>query len=177
MTPSKIEAGASFPDIRLPGLTGDLVDLSAPLNGCDWKLVVIYRGRHCPMCTKYLNALEHQIAPLRAIGVDTVAASADSQDQLLEHKTRLAVNFPLCHGLSIDHMRALGVYISSPRSAKETDHPFSEPGLFVVNAEGRVQVVDISNNPFARPDLQTLVNGLTWIRDPENDYPIRGTYR
>jgi hypothetical protein len=42
----------------------------------------------------------------------------------------------------------------------------------VINAEGLLQVVDISNAPFARPDLAGLAKGLKFIRD--NDYPIRG---
>ncbi len=65
---------------------------------------------------------------------------------------------------------------SIPRSAKETDHNFAEPGLLVINSDGEVQVVDLSNNPFARPDLEVLVSGLEWIRKPENNYPIRGTF-
>ena len=65
---------------------------------------------------------------------------------------------------------------SAPRSEQETDHNFAEPGLFVINADGQVQVVDQSNNPFARPDLEVLVSGLEWIRKPENNYPIRGTF-
>lgn len=73
-------------------------------------------------------------------------------------------------------MQELGLYISVPRSEKETDHPFAEPGLFVVNDKNEVQVVDISNASFARPELETLVSGLRFIRDPENNYPIRGTY-
>jgi len=73
-------------------------------------------------------------------------------------------------------MQELGLYISNPRSPQETDHPFSKPGLFVVNAEGNVQVLDISNGPFARPELETLISGLGFIRSPSNNYPIRGTY-
>ncbi len=37
--------------------------------------------------------------------------------------------------------------------------------------------VDISNNPFVRPELSALVNGLRWIRNPDNNYPIRGMHR
>ena len=73
-------------------------------------------------------------------------------------------------------MKTLGLYISHPRSARETDRPFAEPGLFVINGDGKVQVTDISNAPFARPDLESLVGGLKFIRDPANQYPIRGTY-
>jgi hypothetical protein len=60
---------------------------------------------------------------------------------------------------------------------QETDHDFLEPGLFVINSEGRLQVVDIANKPFAHPDLETFVSGLVWIREPENNDPVRGTYR
>ena len=72
-------------------------------------------------------------------------------------------------------MRALGLYISDPRSAQETDRPFPEPGVFVINAEGNIQILDISNAPFARPDLESLANGIKFIR--ANDYPVRGTHR
>ena len=72
-------------------------------------------------------------------------------------------------------MKELELYISVPRSEQETDHNFAETGLFVINEEDTVQVVDIANNPFVRPDLEALVNGLSWIRNPENNYPIRGT--
>ncbi len=43
----------------------------------------------------------------------------------------------------------------------------------MTNPEGRLQVVDISNAPFARPDLETLANGLAFVQ--QKDYPIRGT--
>ena len=108
--------------------------------------------------------------------MDFVAVSGDSADQLKAHLDKLEVSFPFLYGLSIDQMNALGLYISHPRSEQETDHPFPEPGLFVINEKGQVQVVDISNNPFVRPALSQLVSGLSWIKNPENNYPIRGTY-
>ena len=33
-------------------------------------------------------------------------------------------------------MLALGLYVSEPRSEEETDRPFAEPGVFVINADG-----------------------------------------
>ena len=70
-------------------------------------------------------------------------------------------------------MRRLGLYISTPRSEQETDRPFPEPGLFLVNPEGRVQIVDISNAPWARPDLNYILGGIKVIH--ERNYPVRGT--
>lgn len=176
MTTTKIEAGSEFPGITAANLDGEPVDLGARTGDKDWKMVVVYRGKHCPLCTKYLNKLEGYTQQLRDINVDLVAVSADSKAQLEKHKEKLDVSFPLLYGLTVEQMQQLGVYISHPRSPKETDHPFAEPGLFVVNEEGRVQVVDLSNNPFVRPALDQLVSGLAWIRNPENNYPIRGTF-
>lgn len=176
MTVTKLEAGSTFPAITAHSLDGGTVDLRDVSGDADWKMVVVYRGKHCPLCTRYLNLLEGFKDPLRDIKVDLVAVSADSKEQLEAHREKLEVSFPLLYGLTIEQMQALGVYISHPRSPKETDHPFAEPGLFVINAEGQVQVVDISNNPFVRPELDKLVSGLEWIRNPENNYPIRGTY-
>ncbi|MFD2029883.1 hypothetical protein ACFSKM_05400 [Ancylobacter dichloromethanicus] len=70
-------------------------------------------------------------------------------------------------------MRGLGLYISEPRSPEETDRPFPEPGLFIINPEGRLQIVDISNAPFARPELHGVLNGLKFVQ--QKNYPIRGT--
>lgn len=176
MKNTKIVAGAEFPGLEAHSLDGSSVDLRATSGSADWKMVVVYRGKHCPLCTKYLNKLEGFREQLQTLGVDLVAVSADSRAQLEAHREKLDVNFPLLYGLTVEQMQQLGVYISHPRSPQETDHPFAEPGLFVINDQGLVQVVDLSNNPFVRPELGQLVSGLAWIRDPENNYPIRGTY-
>lgn len=175
MSVFKLQAGDRFPALPATAADGSTRDLARPTGDADWMLVVVYRGRHCPMCTRYLRQLAPLIADFAAVGVDVAAVSADRADQLARHREKLGVDLPLYHGLTLEQMQALGLYISNPRSPKETDHPFAEPGLFVINGEGTLQVVDLSNNPFVRPDLDVLLSGLRWIRDPKNDYPIRGT--
>ena len=177
MTTKKLHAGDKFQSLTVNDEHDASVDISKPTGEADWQMVVVYRGRHCPLCTKFLNGLTSFRQRLLDIGIDIAAVSADSKAQLREHKSRLDVNFPLFYGLTLERMEDLGLYISIPRSEKETDHNFAEPGLFVINTDGELQVVDISNNPFARPDLEVFVSGLEWIRAPENNYPIRGTYQ
>ncbi len=177
MKTDKLHAGAEFQTLTAHDTNDELVDISKPTGDADWQMVVVYRGRHCPLCTKFLNSLAGYRQRLLDIGIDIAAVSADSKEQLEDHLTRLDVNFPLFYGLTLEQMRDLGLYISIPRSEKETDHNFAEPGLFVINTDGKLQVVDISNNPFSRPDLEVFVSGLEWIRAPENNYPIRGTYQ
>ncbi|WLP93399.1 peroxiredoxin-like family protein [Psychrobacter sp. M13] len=171
----KPQAGSKFPDIEVTMLNGDTKSLGKPENGHDWKLVVVYRGQHCPICTKYLNQLETVKKSFYDTGVDIIAVSADSKEQLESHlEEKIDINFPIAYGLSVEQMNTLGLYISDPRSEKETDHPFAEPGVFVINAKGEIHIIDISNAPFARPELESLASGLSFIR--ENDYPIRGTH-
>ena len=60
MSNNKITAGAAFPALPVNGLDDSVVDISKAMNDNDWHMVVVYRGRHCPMCTKYLNNLIEQ---------------------------------------------------------------------------------------------------------------------
>ncbi|PSW21309.1 AhpC/TSA family protein [Photobacterium sanctipauli] len=172
---NKLKAGDAFPAMDATLLDGSKVTLGKPAGGATWQAVFVYRGKHCPLCTKYLNELESYKQAFADAGVDILAVSGDSEEQLIAHLTQLEISFPIAYGLTEEQMKTLGVYISLPRSAQETDHNFAEPGLFVVNEQGNLHVVDISNNPFVRPELGALSRGLAWIRNPDNNYPIRGT--
>jgi len=176
MTNKKFTAGDDFPTISLPQVGGGELTLGQPLNGHDWQMVVVYRGKHCPLCTRYLSQLDDLKDRFFETGVDVVAVSADGETKATAHVSDMGLNFPVAYNLSIEQMKMLGLYISHPRSPTETDKPFAEPGVYVVNDKGQVQVTDISNAPFARPELEHFAAGLGFIRDPKNDYPIRGTY-
>ncbi len=176
MSSGKFKAGDEFPKFTLPKVGGAELTLGQPLNGHDWQMVVVYRGKHCPLCTKYLTQLDELKHKFYDVGVDIVAVSADGETKASAHVNDMSLSFPVAYDLSIEQMQALGVYISHPRSPEETDKPFAEPGIFVVNDRGQVQVTDISNAPFARPELEPFAWGLGFIRDPANSYPIRGTF-
>ncbi|WP_413283076.1 redoxin domain-containing protein [Vibrio sp. MA40-2] len=173
-TSPKLVAGDSFPIIKADLLDGSSIQLGAAQGEATWQMVIVYRGVHCPLCTRYLNILEEFKVQLSEIGVDIVAISADSKQQLQTHSEQLDVTYPVAYGLTEDQMKQLGLYISMPRSEKETDHNFAEPGLFIVNEQGNVQAVDISNTPFLRPEISVVLRGLTFVRN-QDDYPIRGT--
>jgi peroxiredoxin len=136
-------------------------------------MLVVYRGKHCPLCKKYLETLDGLYDELKSAGVTVAAVSADTREKAEADVAAEGWRFPVGYGLTTAQMRTLGLYISEPRSAQETDRPFAEPGLFVVNPEGRVQIVDISNAPFSRPDLAAILSGIKLIK--ERSYPIRGT--
>jgi peroxiredoxin len=163
-------AGDRFPDLRFDTVAHGRVEFGA-LQG--WRLLVVYRGRHCPLCKAYLKTLDGLLDAYAAAGVSVHAISADPKERAEAEAEAEGWRFPVGHDLSIDDMHRLGIYISEPRSPEETDRPFAEPGLFVVNPEGTLQVVDISNAPFARPDLASLLKGLQFVQ--AKHYPVRGT--
>jgi len=167
---TKIAAGAPFPDIRVARLGGGTI---APAAMEGWRLLVVYRGKHCPLCKPYLTTLDGLLGTFAEIGVQVMAISADPEEKASADFAEFGWRFPLGYGLTVAQMQELGLYVSTPRSAQETDRPFAEPGLFLINPEGGVQIVDISNAPFSRPDLAAIARGAKRIQ--EMNYPIRGT--
>lgn len=170
-----LTAGSIFPKQEVAKLGGGTVNLGAPEGGHDWQLVVVYRGLHCPICKTYLATLDGLVSDFNELGVDVVAVSGDPEDKAQAMADEKELSLKLGYGLSVAQMQALGLYVSDPRSPQETDRPFAEPGLFVINDKGEIQILDISNAPFARPDPESIKNGIKFIR--ANDYPIRGTHK
>ncbi|MDY6889548.1 MAG: redoxin family protein, partial [Pseudomonadota bacterium] len=80
----KLIAGNSFPTVTAHLLDGTTADLSKPHGGAEWQMLVVYRGKHCPLCMRYLNLLEAQLPALKALGVSVCAVSADTRAQLTQ---------------------------------------------------------------------------------------------
>jgi len=163
-------AGSNFPPVAVPRLGGGEI---APATMSGWRLVIVYRGRHCPLCKPYLGTLDGLVDEFAAAGIAVVAISADPEAKAEADRSEFGWRFPIGYGLTVEQARDLGLYISEPRSPQETDRPFAEPGLFLINPQGQIQIVDISNAPFARPDLAAIARGAKRIQ--EVNYPIRGT--
>lgn len=166
-------AGAELPPLAWPLVGGGSYELTP--TGRGWHLVVVYRGKHCPLCKKYLATLNQMLDEFESSDIKVAVVSADPRDKAESEAAEEHWRFPVAYDMTVPQMRDLGLYISEPRSAQETDRPFAEPALFAINPEGKLQVVDVSNAPFARPDLGSLLIGLKFIQ--EKNYPIRGTMK
>jgi hypothetical protein len=72
-------------------------------------------------------------------------------------------------------MRELGLYVSTP-AVGEGNRPALPRTRPVPRStpDGDLHMVDISNAPFLRPDLEKLPSRIAYVL--ENDYPIRGTH-
>lgn len=170
MSHPKPNVGAPLGTFEFSTTTGDKVQIGQAKDR--WSMLFVYRGRHCPRCKRYLNKLSAALPAWREM-MDIVVVSADSKEKAIADKEEFGWDFDLCYGLSEPDMRALGLYVSDPLSEAETDQRFAEPGAFGITPSGDLMLVDISNGPAARPDLEELLDGM--IFNIDNNRPVRGT--
>lgn len=166
----KPDAGAALPGFSATRLDGTPLTFEGS-NG-QWFLLVVYRGKHCGRCKKYLNKLESMQGDWREAGFDILAVSGDSIEKANSDKEEFGWTFDMACELSEADMRNLGLYVSDPLSPDETDRRFAEPGVFCIRPDNTVQIAAISNGPSARPDLEELLDGM--IFTIENSKPARG---
>lgn len=140
----------------------------------NFMMLVFYRGKHCPICKKYLTELGGKLDKFTDKGINVFAISMDSPERAaVSHEEWDTHDLPLAHSLSEDKAREYGLYISEKREGSEEPDVFSEPGLFVVKPDGTLHFAVVQSAPFTRPDLDDLLEGLMFTI--EKDYPTRGT--
>ena len=142
-------------------------------------LICFYRGLHCPICATYLKELERLTPAFAERGVSTIAISSDGEDrarQMAEKIGASALRFG--YGLDLAKAREWGLYISTSRGKTsigiEEPALFSEPGVFLVKADGTIYYLSVQSMPFVRPNFAELVAALDFTI--KNDYPARGEY-
>ena len=168
---TKPEAGGLLPQMSFDKLGGGKLEIGGTRER--HTLFMVYRGKHCGRCKKYLNALQARVADWDAAGFDVVVVSADTESKAQQDVAEFGWKFDIGYGLSEDQMKKLGVYISDPLSPDETDRRFAEPAVFCARPDGVIQLVCLSNGPAARPDLDELLDGMKF--NIEHKRPARGT--
>ena len=165
--------GQTVPDLDLPLTIDARFELSKQQPEA-FTMLVFYRGKHCPICKKYLTELSGKLDQFTDKGINVFAVSMDSPERAaVSHEEWDTGDVPLAHSLSEDKAREWGLYISEKRDGSEEPDMFSEPGLFLVKPDGTLHFAVVQNAPFTRPDLDDLLSGLSFTL--ENDYPTRGT--
>lgn len=168
---TKLTPDAPVPALSLPLLGGGTFTLNenAPEN---FTMVIFYRGLHCPVCKSYLETLNGLVNDYRTAGFDLVAASMNDADTAAKTRQEWDIaNVPVAYGLTEAQAREWGLYVSKAIKDAEADI-FCEPGLFWVRPDGRLYLADVSNMPWARPDLAFLLSKVPFA--VEKGYPARG---
>ncbi len=58
---------------------GGKIELGAPTG--KWQMIVVYRGKHCPVSKNYLASLQQIIYELDELGVEVIAVSGDGRER------------------------------------------------------------------------------------------------
>ena len=166
-----------MPDTPAPALSVPLVGggtwTLADQTPDSFTMIVVYRGFHCPVCKGYMGKLNSLMSQAREYGLNVVAVSMDGQERAQAAKADWGLtDVPVAYGLTKDDVKNWGLYLSTAIKDAENAQ-FAEPGLFWVRPDGRLYLIDISNMPFSRPDLEILLPKAKMAKD--NNYPARGT--
>jgi len=166
------------PNLSLPLLGGGEFNLTN-YAGKRGTVVTFYRGLHCPACATYLKELERLTPEFAKRGVKTIAISSDGEERTQAMADKIGADtLKFAHSLPLQEARDWGLYISTSRgkSSIGIDEPtlFSEPGLFLVNADQTLYYLSVQTMPFVRPHFSELLAALDFAID--KSYPARGEY-
>ena len=131
------------------------------------------QSTNCQLAKPFLARLTEMTADFAGRNIEVVAISADRHDRAEADVKEFGWPFEVGYGLTLDTMHAMGLYVSEPRYALETDGPYAEPAMFALSPRGTAEVINISNAPFSLPDLAGLLSGITFIQN--RDYAPGGT--
>ncbi len=164
------------PELKIDTLESGLWDLhqQSPKN---FTFLIFYRGYHCPLCHKELKALDKKLEEFEARGVNVLALSCDSKERAEAIKKENDLkNITIGYGLGIKSLVEWALYVSSGRGktsagVEEPDY-FCEPAHILVRPNGNLYSIHLQSTPFARPDLDEVLDTLDFIED--KGYPERG---
>ena len=164
------------PALELPlvgGGTWSLAD-QKPEN---FTMVVVYRGLHCPICSRYLGDLNRKAEKFVELGVNIIVVSSDDEERGTKAKEEWELdNLDVAYGLSLEKGREWGLFISTTNGKTsigiEEPAMFTEPGLFLVRPDGTLYFSSVQTMPFVRPSFAEVLAALKTVL--ERDYPARG---
>ncbi|QUS37031.1 redoxin domain-containing protein [Falsirhodobacter algicola] len=168
---------APMPDSAAPAIDartadGAAFELPVAPEG-SLSLVFFYRGIHCPKCKDQIEELARREEELRAAGLIVSAVSMDDDERFARQQKEWDLGaLKIGHAQTEESARAWGLYISDKAKDAEPTR-FAEPAIYVLKPDNRIYALFVQNTPFARPQIDDLIQGLGFVM--KNDYPVRGT--
>jgi peroxiredoxin len=140
-------------------------------NAHPWRMIVVYRGLHCPVCEAQLKELSGMLCDFIDAGVTVVSASADSHERARKAYDEWGLDkLPVAHDVPEDLAERFGLYVSKGISDEEPER-FFEPATLLFRGS-TFHAAWVQSLPFVRPGLSDILSSIRWIG--ENEYPARG---
>ena len=168
---SKLLPGEPAPELSVETVAGERFILSERTPP-RFTMVVIYRGLHCPVCKTYLSELSGKLDQFAESGTEVIAISGDVANRAAEaHSEWDLGDLEVGFGFDTSAMADWGLFVSSAIKEEEADR-FAEPGLFLIDPDGKLFYAAVNSMPFGRPHFDEMLDALGFIE--KNDYPPRG---
>jgi len=136
-----------------------------------WRLLVVYRGLHCPKCKEQLTELSGMLGDFTDAGVTVVSASMETHERSQKAYDEWRLDrLPVAYGLTESFAERFGLYVSESIKEDEPER-FLEPAILLFRGT-QLHAAWIQTLPFARPALGDILSLIKWLA--QNDYPARG---
>lgn len=158
--------------IKLDLIIGTRWDLDKQDEAKPWRLIVVYRGLHCPLCKQQLTELSERLRDFVDAGCVLVAATMEEKPRADKaHADWGLGDLPVAYALNDTLVRDLGVFVSE---AVNDDEPtrFAEPAMLLFK-HTTLHAAWIQSVPLARPAVDDVLGAISFM--DEKDYPPRGT--
>lgn len=156
-----INMGQPVPHLDLPLTGGGRFILGDPAPET-FTVLVFYRGLHCRRCPGHLQAYQALLGYFDNEGARVIAVSSDDQARAEQSVADWGLDqLSVAYGFPTESAADWGLYVSPGKKA-EDPALFTEPALFVIDREGRLDSAVINTGPRLRaapPDV------LIHIRD------------
>lgn len=154
-----IEVGKPLPSFTLNALDGSLVDSNAFVGRVS--LLLFYRGNWCPLCMAQIREVADRYRDLERRGVEVIMVSPQSQAHTRELAQRFDVpmrflvdaNGAAARALGIDAPGGLPLGLQAMGYASDT----VLPTVILLDREGRVAWVDLTDNYRVRPEPDAFI--------------------
>ena len=100
------------------------------------------------------------------LGIEIVAVSADDFQNAVNLSNILRLEFPVASGLTLDHMRQLGLYVSSAVNSQGVIVHYAEPAHFLLDGDNTIRYATISSYPMGgRLDVEYFLLGQKAVKE------------
>lgn len=156
---ARIEVGQPLPSFTLHDVDGGLVDSSAFVGRVS--LLLFYRGNWCPLCMAQIREVADRYRELERRGVDVVLISPQPPTHTRELAQRFAVPMRFLIDTGGGAARALGIDAPGglPLGLQAMGYASDSvlPTVILLDREGRVAWVDLTDNYRVRPEPDAFI--------------------
>lgn len=152
--PNKLVQGDKLPQTALRIIDGTTLRLPDDLYG-RYMALLFYRGNWCPYCIRHLVSFQARLSELETLGVQVVAATADTRETTVAMIKEKGITFPVAYGVTKQDIEAM-----DPWWTEDQHGLYVQPLELLVLHGGTVFGSIYASGPVGRMDVEEVLNSV-----------------